>query len=270
MENDEEDSEFLPDSLDINEVPDSGIGSSSERTSSYKVNQCLITPCFPFNTIPLQPNQNNTKVGVEIEKFQKVIEKATVEKAKSVDWKKKKTYRSTDSLLSMDEGSDSTRSSTSSPPALPPKNRFLSTDNLSPSPPPALPPKKPSSNLNKRLSISTVCINSSESDCLTDGSVAERIKSFMNKASSGSTTEMHLSARQPLVKIRPRRSMMDLSLENEDSSTTEEKPKAKIEDLPKELPSVRNLASMFTKKSPEPLPRKSITKVSNTKLGASK
>ena len=64
--------------------------------------------------------------------------------------------------------------------------------------------------------------------------------------------------------------MMDLSLENEDSSTTEEKPKAKIEDLPKELPSVRNLASMFTKKSPEPLPRKSITKVSKTKLGASK
>mgnify|MGYP001477112329 FL=1 len=37
MENDDEDdSECLQDSLDINEVPDSGIGSSSERT--YKVN----------------------------------------------------------------------------------------------------------------------------------------------------------------------------------------------------------------------------------------
>ena len=55
---------------------------------------------------------------------------------------------------------------------------------------------------------------------------------------------------------------MDLSLENEDSSATEEKPKGKIGDLPKELPSVRNLASIFTKKSPEPLPRKSIAKVS--------
>ena len=165
----------------------------------------------------------------------------------------------------MDEGSDSTSTSnSSSPPALPPKNRFLSTDNLSPSPPPALPPKRPSTNLNKRLSISTVCINSSESDCLTDGSVAERIKSFMNKAttSGGSTTELHLSSKQPLAKIRPRRSMMDLSLENEDSSATEEKPKGKIGDLPKELPSVRNLASIFTKKSPEPLPRKSIAKVS--------
>ena len=71
--------------------------------------------------IPLQ-RQNQNKVGAEIEKFQKVIEKASVEKAKSVDWKKK-TYRSTDSLLSMDEGSDST-SNSSSPPALPPKNRF--------------------------------------------------------------------------------------------------------------------------------------------------
>ena len=37
MENDDEDSECLQDSLDINEVPDSGIGSSSERT--YKVNR---------------------------------------------------------------------------------------------------------------------------------------------------------------------------------------------------------------------------------------
>ena len=59
MENDEEDSEFLPDSLDINEVPDSGIGSSSERTSSYKVNQCLITPCFPPN-IPFLCSQIRT------------------------------------------------------------------------------------------------------------------------------------------------------------------------------------------------------------------
>ena len=59
--------------------------------------------------------------------------------------------------------------------------------------------------------------------------------------------------------------MIDLSLENEDSSTAEEKPKGKIEDLPKELPSVRNLASIFTKKSPEPLPRRSIIKVSKNK-----
>ena len=94
--------------------------------------------------------------------------------------------------------------------------------------------------------------------------MAERIKSFMSKA----TSEVHsnYSRPQPLVKMRPRRSMIDLSLENEDSSTAElEKPKGKIEDLPKELPSVRNLASIFTKKSPEPLPRRSITKVSENK-----
>ena len=83
----------------------------------------------------------------------------------------------------------------------------------------------------------------------------------MSKATS---PEVHSNSRpfQPLVKIRPRRSMIDLSLENEDSSTGEEKPKAKIDDLPKELPSVRNLATIFTKKSPEPLPRRSIIKVS--------
>ena len=42
-----------------------------------------------------------------------------------------------------------------------------------------------------------------------------------------------------------------------------------IEDLPKKLPSVRNLASIFTptKKSPEPLPRRSLIKVrTNSKI----
>ena len=84
-------------------------------------------------------------MGAEIEKFQKEIEKANVEKIKAVDWSEKKKQvqsgrsASTDSLLSMDEGSDS--SSNLPPPALPPKGRFVSSDNLSPSPP-ALPPKK--------------------------------------------------------------------------------------------------------------------------------
>ena len=81
-------------------------------------------------------------MGVEIEKFQKEIEKANAEKIKAVDWTEKKRMQSrrsasTDSLLSMDEGSDSSNP----PPALPPKGRFASSDNLSPSPP-ALPPKK--------------------------------------------------------------------------------------------------------------------------------
>ena len=177
-----------------------------------------------------------------------------------MDWNEKKranTRRSasTDSLLSMDEGSDS-----SNPPALPPKGRFMSTDNLSP-PPPALPPKRMSHNLNKRVSVSSVCIGAnagSDTDCLTDGSVAERIKTFMNRNEDNKS------------KIKPtRRSTLDLSTnDNEDSleiqivkavAVSSTVP-AVIEDLPKELPSVRNLASKFcsTTKSPEPLPRKSI------------
>jgi len=187
---------------------------------------------------------------------------------------------------------------------------------LSPSPPPALPPKKHnSSNLNKRLSISTVCLSSaksgphhSESDCLTDGSVAERIKNFMSKANQkGQNTNKNDSTEiKPLMRVRPRsngRSMQDLSSINNnteepayvtptligkivpklqggvpvDSETSTPKattkvltPKATttktnsvvIEDLPKKLPSVRNLASIFTstKKSPEPLPRRSLIK----------
>merc|ERR1719447_460150 len=171
--NDGSDSDGLHDSLDDAAVPDSGIGSSSERGPAASL-------C----------NKSN-KVGAEIEKFQKEIEKANVEKIKAVDWSEKKKQvqsrrsASTDSLLSMDGGSDS--SSNLPPPALPPKGRFVSSDNLSPSPP-ALPPKKNNSNLNKRVSISTVCISSAtcapnnyESDCLTDGSVAERIKNFMSK-----------------------------------------------------------------------------------------
>ena len=180
-----------------------------------------------------------------------------------MDWNEKKranTRRSasTDSLLSMDEGSDS-----SNPPALPPKGRFMSTDNLSP-PPPALPPKRLSHNLNKRVSVSSVCIGAnagSDTDCLTDGSVAERIKTFMNRNEADNKS-----------KIKPtRRSTLDLSTNDNDSldfvqmhaKTTAPVvcPTAPvIEDLPKELPSVRNLASKFcsTTKSPEPLPRKSI------------
>ena len=81
-----------------------------------------------------------------------------------------------------------------------------------------------------------------------------------------------------LVKVRPRRSMQDLRNNNNNNNTDDDKgcsddaittTKAKkvssafIEDLPKELPSVKNLASMFnvSKKSPEPLPRRSLIKV---------
>ena len=80
----------------------------------------------------------------------------------------------------------------------------------------------PFSNLNKRLSISTVCISSatsdrphhSESDCLTDGSVAERIKNFMSKAQKGQNKKNDSTEIKPLMKLRPRssgRSMQDLS-----------------------------------------------------------
>ena len=148
----------------------------------------------------------------------------------------------------MDEGSDH---SSNMAPALPPKGRFLSTDNLSP---PMLPPKqgletrpsRPSTNLNKRVSISTntVHIINSDTDCLTDGSVAERIKSFMNNKLE------QKQYKTSGIKTRPRR-----------SSETSQDPK--IGDLPKELPSVRNLAFMFSgqRKSPEPMPRNSLNKV---------
>ena len=78
---------------------------------------------------------------VEIQKFQREIEKANMEKSKVNNWherRKKSRSASTDSLLSMDEGSDHS-SGINMVPALPPKGRFLSTDNLSP---PKLPPKQ--------------------------------------------------------------------------------------------------------------------------------
>ena len=78
---------------------------------------------------------------VEIQKFQREIEKANMEKSKVNNWherRKKSRSASTDSLLSMDEGSDHS-SGINIVPTLPPKGRFLSTDNLSP---PKLPPKQ--------------------------------------------------------------------------------------------------------------------------------
>ena len=71
------------------------------------------------------------------------------------------------------------------------------------------------SNLNKRVSISTVCISSgsqnNESDCLTDGSVAERIKNFMSKTQVNNSSPV---GNKPLMRVRPRRSMQDLSIQN--------------------------------------------------------
>ena len=73
------------------------------------------------------------------------------------------------------------------------------------------------------MSISTVCISSatndrprhSESDCLTDGSVAERIKNFMSKANQkGQNNKNDSTEIKPIMKVRPRsngRSMQDLS-----------------------------------------------------------
>ena len=206
------------------------------------------------------------KVGSEIAKFQKEIEKS--HKPNEKVHKKASRSASSDSLLSMDEGSDN---SSILPPALPPKSRFLSSDNLSQSDvqPPALPPKKqqPLSNLNKaktkvfsastRDLVSTVSINNSDTECMTDGSVAERIKTFMNKSIDN---EQALNSSRPSLKVRPRRSMQDLSsaiIDNQNHPNGNKK--SSVHDLPKDLPSVRNLASIFShSKSPEPLPRKSI------------
>ena len=143
--------------------------------------------------------------------------------------------------------------------------------------------------------------------CAGNGSVAERIRNLMSKAGKNQLS----SSKPSLVKVRPRRSMQDLSNNNNNSEpitafktslsanekslsssedcsssseTTITKEKASvpigpinqdaapigqntaafIEDMPKELPSVKNLASMFTaqpRKSPEPLPRRSLIKV---------
>ena len=88
------------------------------------------------------------------------------------------------------------------------------------------------SNLNKRVSISTVCISSAtsapnnyESDCLTDGSVAERIKNFMSKTQNqGSQNNTNNpSPLKPLLRVRPRRSMQDLSNNNNNVEPLEAK-----------------------------------------------
>jgi len=236
--------EGLLDSLDDNGVQDSGVGSSSEK--AYR-------------------GSGGSKVEVEIQKFQREIEKANMEKSKVNNWherRKKSRSASTDSLLSMDEGSDHS-SGINIVPTLPPKGRFLSTDNLSP---PKLPPKQqtgnmqPSTNLNKRVSISTntVHIINSDTDCLTDGSVAERIKTFMNqKVYEGQANKISSSGGNG-IKARPRRT----------SETSGSNQDLKIGDLPKELPSVRNLAFMFSsgqRKSPEPLPRSSLNKKTEKK-----
>ena len=94
----------------------------------------------------------------------------------------------------------------------------------------------------------------SDTDCLTDGSVAERIKTFMNqKVYEGQANKISSSGGNG-IKARPRRT----------SETSGSNQDLKIGDLPKELPSVRNLAFMFSsgqRKSPEPLPRSSLNKV---------
>lgn len=198
-----------------------------------------------------------------------MIEKATVEKSKAMDWhdRKKATARrsvSTDSLLSMDEGSDSA-SQGSSVPTLPPKGRFLSTGNLSP--PPALPPKQRTSktncNLNKRVSISTNAVHiinaSSDNEYMTDGSVAERIKTFLNQSKEP------LKPLRPLLKTRPRK-MVDVPdvVPVQDDQDYDREEQMSKELVIEALPSVKNLATMFSPiKSPEPLPRQSIAKVSS-------
>ena len=106
----------------------------------------------------------------------------------------------------------------------------------------------------------------SDTDCLTDGSVAERIKTFMNqKVYEGQANRISSSSTSSGnngIKTRPRRTTSESSGSNQDLKI--------VGDLPKELPSVRNLAFMFStsgqRKSPEPLPRSSLNKVVYLKM----
>ena len=90
------------------------------------------------------------------------------------------------------------------------------------------------------MSISTVCISSAtsapnnyESDCLTDGSVAERIKNFMSKTQNqGSQNNTNNpSPLKPLLRVRPRRSMQDLSNNNNNVEPLEPKLAVNFGDL---------------------------------------
>lgn len=178
----------------------------------------------------LQESTSSSKVAAKeiVQKFQKEIEKANKDKAKVLEFnEKKKANRrsaSSDSLLSMDENSDCS-SSIKGPTILPPKGHFMSTENLA-LPAPKRPPK--ATNLNKRVSISTNAVHIIDNHYVSDGSVKERIKTFMDPTKAS------------------KKAVFD-------------KDGKKIDDLPEDLPSVRNLASMFNpRKSPEPLPRNSL------------
>lgn len=231
-EDSESDSEQLQDSLDDNNIQDSGVGSSSERTSTM------------------------SKVESEILHFQRKIEEAAVENSRAKDWERRKaTLRSSsvDSLLSMEESSDCHQ-----PPALPPKGRFMSTEDLLP--PPKLPPKQRTS-LTKKVSISTnavYIIGESDTDSCSD----------MGRKPYNGT---NLQPPKPLLKVKanitdgplmgvvpdvvPKPSQVLFKNESFKGSSPV------IGDLPSELPSVRDLATKFMpKKSPEPIPRKSINK----------
>lgn len=77
-----------------------------------------------------------SKVGSEIQRFQREIERAAVEKSREQEWERRKASRigsSMDSLLSVEDLPLDTKM-----PSLPPKGKFVSTGCLVP----PLPPKQ--------------------------------------------------------------------------------------------------------------------------------
>ena len=210
-------------------------------------------------------------------KFQREIEKAASEKNRAREWQlrqrrssshstptgsKLRLQGSMDSLLSGDSDYSSGRSmqqhqlgGQNPPPPLPPKSKYVSSENLSP---PKLPPKKkinnggpsplaPSSSSGmKRVSIS-----------MQEVSIVGRSGKGGNKMGS----EMNLADDED-----SHESLEGDEEEEEVVEDPEEEEEESFDDSLATLPSVRELASKFMpKKSPEPILKKSINKVTNIK-----
>ena len=200
-----------------------------------------------------------SKVEAEILKFQREIEKATSEKNRVREWQlrqrrnshsatpsgSKARLGSMDSLLSGDSDYSSGRSmqqhqlnasgALMPPPPLPPKGKYISSDNLSP---PKLPPKKKIHN------------NSAGSNSLKRVSISMQEVNIVGKSKTGS--EMNLADDEDSHESLE-------GDEDDDEEVVQDPGEESSDDSLATLPSVRELASKFMpKKSPEPVVKKAV------------
>ncbi len=202
------------------------------------------------------------KVGKEIQRFQREIERMALERNRLEEWtlsrrhqhqqlqqqKRKPNFMgSMDSLLSAADSDYSsaaaataTASSTSSsrPPALPPRGRFVSSEELRP--PPPRPQKKRVSIAEKEAEIIGTPVMERRRPAV------EETPDLVPKAAESSSVVVEdRESSRPLVTVTAAATASEYS---DESLAT--------------LPSVRELASKFlSRSSPEPTPRKSINKV---------